>query len=749
MNDEPILAHDDAFHDRRIYYSLWSLLIISAMAKGSVAPSSFGALFALLFWGIAFAIGLGFGYHYSKKGQQICKKLSDGIAFFGLFVFIFSLISGILPALLSLLLWMLLAKSFILTNKRDLFFVMLSTFVLIVFAASQSKSSLFLVYIVLYCLAGMYTLLLHHADSGRQRALSTQLCDSIKPNFPASTVILTSAIIACAALLYFIVPRPSAAYIGSFPSDGGNDYRNKEWEQEAKTGNMNYTPEQDTSNQEHNEAHKEQGNGSDQPSLNYAGFKPQFNLNQTGSTLPGNPIVLYLQAPHPLYLKGRSFDRFDGLSWDNSLSLEKKVQLKNGNFRIDPKRSQVATVQQIIEVAVPLDGLLYAAPRVVELDFPGTVIAIDQDRTLRIPSKLMPGTRYEVISEVETLAGRTITRVDGILDQQRYLQLPKDFEPEITRLAGKVMQTADTPLESALALESHLRTQYAYSVESIFNSQNVTPLKTFLFETKRGHCEYFASAMAMMLRSQGIAARLVTGFSATHYNPITGYYELRALDGHAWTEAYLPKYGWVSFEPTPFYPLPQPNQSQSTLEAMDAYLQRQKEIEEISADQPRSFDLYQTLKALMRDIIAILKNIYQSLSSLLIQLAPALGILILLGVAAGYAFYHWRMQLRDRLMLWRIDQGKNKTANDFVILCYGEMEAWFARRQLPRQQAETVEEYQVRLNQTLVAQEKNLATLSNYLSEVRYRGIKLDESAVKAVSDAFNNLINSPVTGTK
>ena len=80
MSDEPILAHDDAFHDRRLYYSLWSLLIISAMAKGSVAPSSFGALFALLFWGITFAIGLSFGYHYSKKGQAICKKLSDGIA---------------------------------------------------------------------------------------------------------------------------------------------------------------------------------------------------------------------------------------------------------------------------------------------------------------------------------------------------------------------------------------------------------------------------------------------------------------------------------------------------------------------------------------------------------------------------------------------------------------------------------------------------------------------------------------------
>src|SRR5690606_12480839 len=78
----------------------------------------------------------------------------------------------------------------------------------------------------------------------------------------------------------------------------------------------------------------------------------------------------------------------------------------------------------------------------------------------------------------------------------------------------------------------------------------------FLFETKRGHCEYFASALAVMLRTQGIAARVATGFSLGEANPITGFYEVRALDGHAWVEAYIPDAGWLMLEPTPFYPLP-------------------------------------------------------------------------------------------------------------------------------------------------------------------------------------------------
>ena len=78
------------------------------------------------------------------------------------------------------------------------------------------------------------------------------------------------------------------------------------------------------------------------------------------------------------------------------------------------------------------------------------------------------------------------------------------------------------------------------------------PLAYFLFERKKGHCEYFASSMAVMLRTLGIPSRVVTGFQSGVYNPMTGWQVIRASDAHSWVEAWIDGRGWTTFDPTPF-----------------------------------------------------------------------------------------------------------------------------------------------------------------------------------------------------
>src|SRR4029077_6665308 len=82
------------------------------------------------------------------------------------------------------------------------------------------------------------------------------------------------------------------------------------------------------------------------------------------------------------------------------------------------------------------------------------------------------------------------------------------------------------------------------------------PLANFLFVRKKGHCEYFASSMAVMLRSLHIPSRIVTGFRGGEFNDLTGQYVVRASDAHSWVEAYFPGSGWISFDPTPAGNLP-------------------------------------------------------------------------------------------------------------------------------------------------------------------------------------------------
>jgi hypothetical protein len=117
-------------------------------------------------------------------------------------------------------------------------------------------------------------------------------------------------------------------------------------------------------------------------------------------------------------------------------------------------------------------------------------------------------------------------------------------------MAREVTATAGDNYEKAVALESHLRNHYGYTLQ-LPATPPKDPLANFLFERKQGHCEYFASAMAVMLRSVGIPSRVVNGFRGGEFNDLSGKYVIRARDAHSWVEAYFPGNGWVSFDPTP------------------------------------------------------------------------------------------------------------------------------------------------------------------------------------------------------
>src|ERR1019366_3648413 len=102
-------------------------------------------------------------------------------------------------------------------------------------------------------------------------------------------------------------------------------------------------------------------------------------------------------------------------------------------------------------------------------------------------------------------------------------------------------------------MEAHLRQDYGYTLELLSKPVD-DPLAYFLFVRKKGHCEYFASSMAVMLRTLGIPSRVVTGFQSGVYNPMTGWQVIRASDAHSWVEAWIEGRGWTTFDPTPFDP---------------------------------------------------------------------------------------------------------------------------------------------------------------------------------------------------
>lgn len=141
------------------------------------------------------------------------------------------------------------------------------------------------------------------------------------------------------------------------------------------------------------------------------------------------------------------------------------------------------------------------------------------------------------------------------------------YTRQLLAAAGLSADDVDAETEPALcrAIQEHLRTQFTYSLEEAAVPEGIDPTEHFLFTTRKGHCEYFASAMVAMCRSIGIHARVITGYVATEYNPATESYTVRQSNAHAWVEAGLQR--WRRYDPTAPADLQRIHRPQTTIAA--------------------------------------------------------------------------------------------------------------------------------------------------------------------------------------
>jgi transglutaminase-like putative cysteine protease len=130
-----------------------------------------------------------------------------------------------------------------------------------------------------------------------------------------------------------------------------------------------------------------------------------------------------------------------------------------------------------------------------------------------------------------------------------YLQLPDDLSPEIVALAQRITAGASTPYDKAAAITDYLRRNITYSETVEKPPAGRDPLAWFLFDSRKGFCNYYATAEVILLRSVGIPARMVVGFAQGEFES-PNYYVVRQRDSHAWPEVYFPGVGWMEFEPT-------------------------------------------------------------------------------------------------------------------------------------------------------------------------------------------------------
>ncbi|MFQ5883120.1 MAG: DUF3488 and DUF4129 domain-containing transglutaminase family protein, partial [Candidatus Methylomirabilales bacterium] len=282
-----------------------------------------------------------------------------------------------------------------------------------------------------------------------------------------------------------------------------------------------------------------------------SGFAEKVTLGDFGRIDLDSTVTMRVEVsggPVPTRWRGVAFERFDGQAWHRGESIWALRGWGDRPFRLSrvPGRGRIRQDITLEPIGTPI---LFATPRVVEVRIDAPALFVDQTGSLRLTDVPPAVIRYTAYSEPEPATrdlGEDGPRPPGI---ERYLQLPP-LSPRVRAMAYKLGGGAKGAWEKARRIESYLSTQYTYSLH-LRRDSRFDPVEDFLFVQKRGHCEYFATSMAILLRVLGVPARVVNGFQQGVWNPFGEYFAVRQQDAHSWVEAFVPGRGWISFDPSP------------------------------------------------------------------------------------------------------------------------------------------------------------------------------------------------------
>ncbi len=290
------------------------------------------------------------------------------------------------------------------------------------------------------------------------------------------------------------------------------------------------------------------------------GLSGEVTLGQIGEIQQQSTVLMHVRIPgvqdvRGFKWRGSALAEFDGRRWFNPDAPGETLRVREGQVTLadDAQRRRAGRrLNYEIRLQPMASDVLFVAgtPEFLRLESPLVVRTPEDSFRVAFPSPQL--LRYGVYAYFEP--GPDRGAVSPLTPEERadHLQLP-DLDPRIAALAEEVTADFSSSREKAEALEAYLSTSYRYTLE-LPTEESDDPIAQFLFDRRAGHCEYFASAMAVMLRQVGIPSRVATGFQGGLYNPISGWHLLRASDAHSWVEAWLPGTGWTSFDPTPAAP---------------------------------------------------------------------------------------------------------------------------------------------------------------------------------------------------
>lgn len=398
-------------------------------------------------------------------------------------------------------------KLFDLNRDRDYLIAYCLVFFQILAAAASTVSPAFFIILSLFVIGVIFTMILFTIKRDWSEFGKGPAEPPVRfgPAFIGAIIAIAFMSMAITVALFFIIPRVSAGFLERRGADG----------------------------------------------IKVSGFSDKVDLGSIGPVKSDPTVVMRVglkDVPREvIYFRGTFLDRYDWHGWRKTVKDDQQVKRStDGIYRVAKRSGKGRFIEQEV-LLEPLDTeFIFAASLPVAVEGGFQALRTDGTGSMRLPSVPYSRIEYKAWSELSGSWSQ-----DPVYPQ--YIDVSYIEEsPEAIRLkalGASVTAGMKTPLEKAEAMEVFFKENFTYSLDAPSSGRRM--LEDFLFRIRSGYCEHYATAMVLLLRQEGIPARLVTGFLHGEWNNLGNYLIVRQQDSHSWVEAYIEGAGWMRFDPTP------------------------------------------------------------------------------------------------------------------------------------------------------------------------------------------------------
>jgi protein-glutamine gamma-glutamyltransferase len=520
---------------------LVEISILSGVVEGAL-PAASGAIALVL-------VPIGFVVSWVRRGRPNIALKAGAAA--GLLLAFAGFMSGVRGAtgiddtrvpLAALFVWVQVLHSFDVPRRRDLAFSVASSVALFALAGSLAFSTGFLLLFVAFAAAFVAALRTGYVAGLHERATSDAAPATAARRPPRAWTPIAVAIagtLAASFVALVAMPRLPGIQVAALPFSIAR-----------ATGIDGFN------GQVVNPGRSSDGgsSGTAFPPNVYPGYGASLDLRARGR--PDQGLAMRVRSPEPALYRAQAFDTYDGSRWVSAGGDLRTLTLGDGPAIHVPDRGPVQSreVVQTFYVERTLPNVVFHAAFARELHLPSSRVEMDDAASFRLPFLLEADTVYSVVSEVPDVTTEQL-RMYGDAGgphppMDRYLTLPPTLPDRVRDLASRIIGGRTTTADRVQAVEGWLEENTRYRLDVPVPPAGMDQVDAFLFGSREGFCEQIASAMAVLLRASGVPTRIVTGFGPGQRNLLSGYWEVRNADAHAWLEVWYPGFGWMASDPT-------------------------------------------------------------------------------------------------------------------------------------------------------------------------------------------------------